>query len=75
MQESLKNIRSILLYTIIISLISLVYFFYAYSAYPIPEERETFLTEMGESFGNIGLGLLVLIYFRTVLKLALSIGM
>jgi hypothetical protein len=75
MQESPKNIRSILLYTIIISLISLVYFFYAYSAYPIPEERETFLTEMGESFGNIGLGLLVLIYFRTVLKLALSIGM
>ena len=75
MQESLKNITSILLYTIIISLISLIYFIYAYSAHSIPEERETFLTEMGESFGNIGLGLLVLIYFRTVLKLALSIGM
>ena len=74
MQESLKNITSILRYTIIISLISLIYFIYAYSAHSIPEERETFLTEMGESFGNIGLGLLVLIYFRTALKLALGQG-
>ena len=74
MQQSLKNIRNILLYTAVISLISLAYFIYAYSVHPIPEERETFLTEIGEGFGKAGLALLVFIYFRTLLKLVLGQG-
>ena len=74
MQQSLKNIRNILIYALVISLVSLVYFIYAYSVHPIPEERETFLTEIGESFGNAGLALLLFIYFRTLLKLALGQG-
>ncbi len=74
MQQSLKNIRNILIYTCVIALVSLVYFIYAYSVHPIPEERETFLTEMGEGFGKIGLAMLVFIYFRTLLKLFLGQG-
>lgn len=74
MQHSFKNIRSILIYTLVISLISVAYYIYAYLFHPIPEERETFLTEIGEGFGNAGLALLAFIYFRTFLKLLLSQG-
>lgn len=74
MQQSLRNIRNILIYALFISLISLAYFIYAYSVHPIPEERETFLTGMGEGFGKIGLALLAFIYFRTLLKLLLGQG-
>ena len=74
MQQSIKNIRNILIYTVIVSLASLVYFIYAYTVYPAPEERETFLSEVGEFFGKTGLGLLGFIYFRTVLKLMLGQG-
>jgi len=74
MQQSIKNIRNILVYTVIVSLVSVIYFIYAYSVHEIPEERETFLTEIGEFFGKIGLGLLSFIYFRTVLKLVLGQG-
>lgn len=74
MQQSLKNIRNILIYTFVIALVSLAYFIYAYAVHPIPEERETFLTEMGEGFGKIGLALLSFIYFRTLLKLLLGQG-
>ncbi|QOJ23611.1 MAG: hypothetical protein HRU78_08085 [Gammaproteobacteria bacterium] len=74
MQQALKNIRGILIYTAVISLISLAYFIYAYTVHPIPEERETFLTEIGEGFGKTGLVLLVFIYCRTLLKLLLGQG-
>lgn len=74
MQQSLKNIRNILIYTLVISLVSGVYFIYAYSVYPATEERETFLTEIGEGFGKAGLALLAFIYFRTFLKLLLGQG-
>jgi hypothetical protein len=74
MQQSIKNIRNILIYIFVISLISFVYFIYAYSVYPATEERETFLTEMGEGFGKVGLAALLFIYFRTFLKLILGQG-
>lgn len=74
MQQSLKNIRNILLYAFVISLISATYFFYAYTTHPIPEERETFLTDIGEGFGKTGLALLAFIYSRTLLKLFLGQG-
>ncbi|SFN11760.1 hypothetical protein [Nitrosomonas communis] len=74
MQYSFKNIRSILIYTFVISLISAAYYIYAYLFHFIPEERETFLTEIGEGFGNAGLALLAFIYFRTFLKLLLGQG-
>jgi len=74
MRQSIKNIRNILIYAVIVSLISVFYFIYAYSVQSIPEERETFLTEIGEFFGKVGLGLLSFIYFRTLLKLVLGQG-
>lgn len=74
MQQSLKNIRNILIYAVAVGLISLMYFFYAYAVHPIPEERETFLTEIGEVFGKLGLALLIFIYCRTLLKLLLGQG-
>lgn len=74
MQQSLKNIRGILIYTVAVALISSVYFIYAYTVHPIPEERETFLTEIGEGFGKTGLALLIFIYARTLLKLLLGQG-
>ncbi|MEK7792644.1 MAG: hypothetical protein AAB306_05800 [Pseudomonadota bacterium] len=74
MQKSLKAIRGILIYAFVIALLSLAYFIYAYSVYPAVEERETFLTEIGEGFGKIGLAALSFIYFRTILKLVLGHG-
>lgn len=74
MQQPLKNILNILIYTLVISLVSVVYFIYAYSVYPVPEERETFLVKIGEVFGMIGLTVLSFIYFRTFLKLMLGQG-
>jgi len=74
MRQSLKNIRYLLVYTIGIAVLSLMYFVYASVIHTIPEERETFLTEIGEGFGKAGLGLLAFIYFRTVLKLLLGQG-
>lgn len=74
MRQSLKNLRNILTYTAVIAAISAVYFIYAYSILSIPAERETFLTEAGELFGKVGLGLLAFIYFRTALKLVLGQG-
>lgn len=74
MYQSLKNIRGILIYTAVIFLLSAAYFIYAYSVYPAVEERETLLSEIGEGFGKVGLGLISFIYFRTALKLFLGKG-
>ena len=40
---------------------------------PIPE-RETFLSEIGEGFGEVGLWALLFIYARTLLKLVIGEG-
>lgn len=74
MRTSLKPIKGILIYTLILFTLSLIYFIYAFSVYPSVEEKETYLHEIGEGFGKIGLALLGLIYFRTLLKLALGKG-
>lgn len=74
MRTSLKPIKGILIYTFILFTLSLIYFIYAFSVYPSVEEKETYLHEIGEGFGKIGLALLCLIYFRTLLKLVLGKG-
>ncbi len=74
MSQALKNIKGILIYTVVLFFISSVYFVYAYFAYPVVEERETFLTELGEVFGKIGLVALLFIYFCAALKLVLGEG-
>jgi len=70
----MKGIRGVLIYTAAVFAISVVYFFYAYSVYPAIPERETFLSEIGEELGNIGLFGLLLIYGRSILKIVLGKG-
>jgi hypothetical protein len=53
---------------------SVVYFVYAYTQYPPIPERETFLSEIGEGFGEVGLWALLFIYARTLLKLLMGKG-
>lgn len=69
-----KSLRSFLIYTVFVLLISVVYFLYAFMVYPPIPEQETFLTEIGEGFGEIGLWALLFIYARTLLKLVMGKG-
>lgn len=69
-----RGFKKILIFTIIVLAISIGYFIYAQFVYPPTPERETFLTEIGEGIGEIGLWLLIFIYFRTALKLFLGKG-
>ena len=70
----MKGIRGVLIYTSIVFILSAFYFAYVYTVYPPVPEHETFLSEIGEELGNIGLFGLLLIYGRTVLKLLLGKG-
>jgi hypothetical protein len=69
-----KSIKGILIYTAIVLFAALLYFIYAYTAYPPVPERETMLGEIGEGFGEVGLWALLFIYARTVLKLVMGKG-
>lgn len=68
----IKSIRGVLIYTAIVLFVSIVYFFYAYTMYPPTPERETFLSEIDEGFGTVGLWALLFIYARTLLKLGIN---
>ena len=68
------SIKGILIYTAIILFASIVYFVYAYTNYPPIPERKTFLSEIGEGFGEVGLWALLFIYARTLLKLLTGRG-
>jgi len=70
----IKSIKGILVYTASVLAVSIAYFIYAYSVYPPIEESETFLSEIGEAFGEIGLWALLFIYARTLLKLMMGKG-
>jgi len=70
----IKSIKGILIYTAIILFASIVYFVYAYTIYPPVPENETFLSEVGEGFGEVGLWALLFIYARTILKLVMGKG-
>ena len=66
--------KKLILYTLVILSVSVVYFVYAYTTYPPTPENETFLSEIGEGFGVMGLWGLLFIYGRTVLKLLMGKG-
>jgi len=70
----MKNLKSILLFTAIVFLISLGYFLSIYPNRPADPEHETLLREMGEVFGTLGIWALVIIYGRTLVKLAFGQG-
>ena len=69
-----KGIKDVLVYTAIVLFASIVYFIYAYTMYPATPEHETFLSEIGEGFGEVGLWALLFIYARTLLKLVVGKG-
>ncbi len=69
-----KGLKKVLLFTAVVSLISIGYYLYALFVYAPVEESETFLSEVGETFGEIGLWLLLFIYARTLIKLLLGEG-
>lgn len=48
MQQTIKNIRGVLIYIAVILLVSVAYYIYAYTVQEVPEERETLLTEIGD---------------------------
>lgn len=70
----IKSIKGILIYTASVLIASALYFGYAYTVYPTPPERETFLSEIGEGLGEVGLWALLFIYARTLLKLVMGKG-
>ncbi len=74
MKSISKELKKILIFTLVTVVASLAYFMHARSLYPPTPERETFLSELGEGIGEIGLWLLIFIYARTALKLLLGKG-
>jgi len=70
----IKSLKGILIFIAIIVSGSTGYFIYAYNVYPPIPERETFLSEIGEGLGEIGLWVLLFIYARTILKLTIGKG-
>ena len=70
----MRNIKNVLIFTVSVFLISLGYFLSIYQNRPEGDEGETFLHEMGEFFGTLGLWGLVIIYGRTMLKIVLGKG-
>lgn len=74
MQKSIKQVRGILIYAAAVMILSIGYYAYAYTVYPPTPERETFLSEIGEGLGEIGLWALLFIYARTLLKMLMGEG-
>jgi hypothetical protein len=70
----MKNMHRIIVYATVVFVMSFGYFLYVKNVHPVRGERETFLSEIGGGLGGIGLGLFLLIYGRTVLKLSLKKG-
>jgi hypothetical protein len=70
----MRNFKSVLLFTATVFLLSLGYFLSIYQNQSEEHERETFLSEIGEFFGTLGIWALVIIYGRTLLKLTIGKG-
>lgn len=70
----MKKLRNVLGFSATVFIFSLIYFVYASLVSSEKSSEETFLTEIGEIFGGLGLVALVAIYGRTALKLSLGKG-
>ncbi len=70
----MKKFKHLLLFTAIVFITSLGYFLAIYPNRPEDPEHETFLREMGEVFGTVGVWALVIIYGRTLVKLTVGQG-
>lgn len=69
----MKSLKGIILYSLSVFGLSIAYYLYARNTLP-REESETFLSEIGEGFGEVALWLLLFIYARTLLKLLFEKG-
>jgi hypothetical protein len=69
-----SGLKKVFAFTLATIVISLGYFIYARFTFPATAEHETWLTELGEGIGEIGLWALLFIYARTAIKLALGKG-
>jgi len=69
-----SGLKKVVIFTAVTSAISLAYYVYARSLYPPTPEHETFLSEVGEGMGEIGLWAFFFIYARTAIKLLLGKG-
>ena len=74
MKSISSELRKILIFTAATMMLSVGYFIYISYKYPPIPEHETFLSELGEGIGEIGLWILLFIYARTAIKLALGKG-
>lgn len=74
MKSLSSGLKRIIIFTAVTVVISAGYYIYALNIYPAVGESETFLSEIGEELGEVGLWLLVFIYFRTFVKLAFGQG-
>jgi hypothetical protein len=69
-----KSLNRFLVYTGAVLILSAGYFSYMYLLHPPSQERETFLSEMGEGIGEVTLWVFVFIYLRTAIKLIVGKG-
>jgi len=74
MKQLSTGLKKIIVFTATVSVISIGYYLYALSLYSPVEENETWLSEIGEGLGEVGLWLLLFIYARTFIKLLLGKG-
>ena len=70
----MKKLKHLLLFAACVFLTSLGYFLAIYPNRPEDPEHETFLAEIGEVFGTLGIWALVIIYGRTLVKLVFGQG-
>ena len=70
----MQSLKSILIFTASVFFISFGYFLSISPNYSENHEHETFLREVGEFFGTLGLWTLVIIYGRTLLKMLIGKG-
>jgi hypothetical protein len=68
------SIKKLLVYTGLVVATSVAYFAYAFTQFPQPAQRETFLSELGEGIGELAMWALIFINLRTDLKLVLGKG-
>ncbi len=74
MKHLSAEFKRIFIFIVIIAVLSVAYYIYALFFYPPFEEQETFLSEIGEELGELGLWLLVFVYMRTFMKLLFGKG-
>lgn len=74
MKQLSTGLKRIIVFTAIVAVISIGYYSYALFLYSPVKENDTFLSEIGEGFGEIGLWLLLFIYARTLIRLLLGKG-